>query len=562
MSSKIMKTNFHRLLMFLIAATAVMSLTITGRAQTVAPPTSTVAQSPTTAPTTAPATLPEKIQPRRSPRRASTPPATVTVVADQAKVAPQVVTIVHRLSGVKMLRFLLRQGEDPSTIYTFDSEAISNDAHASIIAGWALNDGRTIAVRLPQAGAELEFAALPFSGPEWKAQTAVAGSTRLMRVWNPPEPDLTVITRDGRKLRARYVGLDGQTGLSVLQVNALVLPPLTEEVTRELSQGQGVQIFAPERTTPEGEGSSRNIYVKVGEVDTKIFTLTKGAGKLERLTVRGAGLSPLVIGGIACDQAGNTLGIVESIEGGDARIVPADTIRAAARRVLERQASVPRPLLGVVGEPVEFAKRAAFLANGWHEDQLTDLLRKNLGILLTAVGPGTPAALAKLYPGDIIVRVNQEDIESSEEFSKVLGEAGSGQQVQFLVRRPSAPAPFPIDVKLGGSFDPVFKYRFEFPAIARKPGWLAGLGVETIAISPKSLAQLGAENGVLVVAVEPESIAARNGLREGDVIESIDGRVLRRGAATAGVEFNRRKRHVLSLVRKREKKQVILEPIE
>jgi len=100
-----------------------------------------------------------------------------------------------------------------------------------------------------------------------------------------------------------------------------------------------------------------------------------------------------------------------------------------------------------------------------------------------------------------------------------------------------------------------------FP-IARKPGWLAGLGVETIAISPKSLAQLGAENGVLVVAVEPESIAARNGLREGDVIESIDGRVLRRGAATAGVEFNRRKRHVLSLVRKREKKQVILEPVE
>jgi C-terminal processing protease CtpA/Prc len=116
-------------------------------------------------------------------------------------------------------------------------------------------------------------------------------------------------------------------------------------------------------------------------------------------------------------------------------------------------------------------------------------------------------------------------------------------------------------VKLGGSFDPVFKYRFEF-ATTQKLNGLAGLGVETIAISPKSLAQLGAENGVLVVAVEPESMAARNGLREGDVIESIDGRVLRRGAASAGVEFNRQKKHVLSLVRKREKKQVVLEPIE
>jgi S1-C subfamily serine protease len=555
MLSKTMKTIFHRVLAFLIAGTAVMSLNIAGGAQSVAPAASTVAQSPATTPATA-----ERIQPKR-PRRPATAPATVTVVADQAKVAPQVVTIVHRLSGVKMLRLLLRQGEDPSTVYTIDPEAISSDAHASIIAGWALDDGRTIAVRLPQAGAELEFArALVMPGD----LTGRVPGAITVRTFIPPgaaEPDLTVITRDGRKLRARYVGLDGQTGLSVLQVNVFVTPPVSEEVARELSQGQDVQIFAPERTTPEGEGASRNIYVKVGEVDTKIFTLTKGAGKVERLTVRGAGLSPLVIGGIACDEAGNTLGIVESIEGGDARIVPADTIRAAARRVLDRQASVPKPLLGVVGEPVEFAQRAAFLANGWHEDQLTELLQKNLGILLTAVSPGTPAALAKLHPGDIIVRVNQEDIESSEEFSKALGEAGSGQLVQFLVRRPSAPAPFPIDVKLGGSFDPVFKYRFEF-ATTQKLNGLAGLGVETIAISPKNLAQLGAENGVLVVAVEPESIAARNGLREGDVIESIDGRVLRRGAATVGIEFNRQKKHVLSLVRKREKKQVILEPIE
>ena len=304
-----------------------------------------------------------------------------------------------------MLRFLLRQGGEPGTVYTIDPEAISSDAHASIIAGWALDDGKTIAVRLPQAGAELEFAEFPGlrcrdEGPNGRDQlNAFAAAVPALA-----EPDLTVITRDGRKLRARYVGLDGETGLSVLQVNVVVMPPATEEVARKLAQGQAVQIFAPERTTPEGEGSSRNIYVKVGEVDTKIAALAhSSAGKLQQLTVRGAKLSPLVIGGVACDEAGNTLGIVEAMEGDDARIVPADTIRAAARRVLERQASVPRPLLGVVGEPVEFAARAAFLAHGWHEDQLTELLQKHLGILLTAVRPGTPAALAKLHPGDVIV---------------------------------------------------------------------------------------------------------------------------------------------------------------
>ncbi|MDX6530117.1 MAG: hypothetical protein QOH41_2407 [Blastocatellia bacterium] len=552
-----MKALFHRGLIWSIAGTALISLANATAAQTVAPAASTVQTPPAVQ-----SPSPDKIQqPRRPPRRPAAP-ATVTVVADQTRVAPQVVTIVHRLSGVKMLRFLLRQEGEPGTVYTIDPDSISSDAHASIIAGWALDDGKTIAVRLPQAGAELEFAEFPGLPFEMNARTAVTSSTRFLRLPAPAEPDLTVITRDGRKLRARYVGLDGQTGLSVLQVNAVIMPWSSEEVAKELIQGQAVQIFAPERTSPEGEASSRNIFVKVGEVNTTISALTSTAGNLDRLTVRGAGLSPLVVGGIACDEAGKTLGIVESIEGNDARIVPAATIRAAARRVLERQASVPRPLLGIVGEPVQFAKRAAFLAHGWREDQLTELLQKRLGILLTAVRPGTPAALAKLHPGDVIVRVNQEDIENSEEFSKLLGEAGSGRQVQFLIRRPSSPAPFPIDVKLGGSFQQVFEYRFEFPQMPASFTGLEGLGVETMVLSPKNLSQLGAENGVLVVAVEPESIAARSGLKEGDVIESIDGRILRRGVWAFSPEFNRQKKHVLSLVRKREKKQVILEPVE
>ncbi len=550
-----MSTLFHRLLTLTITGPAVMCLAMAGRAQTIAPAESTAVQTPAAA-----QPVPEKSQLRRPPRRASTPPATVTVMADQTKVAPQVVTIVHRLSGVKMLRLLQRQAGEPGAVYTIDTESISSDAHASIIAGWALEDGKTIAVRLPQAGAELEFArALVMPA----ALTPQVPGAITARTFIPPgaEPDLTVITRDGRKLTARYVGLDAQTGLSVLQVNAVGLPT-SEEVARELSQGQAVQIFAPERMTPEGEGSARNIYVKVGEVDTKITALANSPGKMERLTVHGAKLSPTVIGGVACDEAGKTLGIVESIDGDDARIVPSNAIRAAARRVLERQSSVPRPLLGVVGEPVKFAARASFLAHGWDEKQLTELLQKHLGILLTSVRPGTPAALAKLHPGDVILRVNQEDIESSEEFSKVLGEAGSGREVQFLIRRPSFPGPFPIDVKLGGSFDPVFEYHFEFPATTPNLTGLEGLGVEMMALSPKNLAQLGAEKGLLIVAVEPESIAARNGLREGDVIESIDGRVLRPGAWNIGFAFNRQKKHVLSLVRKREKKQVILEPVE
>ena len=61
---------------------------------------------------------------------------------------------------------------------------------------------------------------------------------------------------------------------------------------------------------------------------------------------------------------------------------------------------------------------------------------------------------------------------------------------------------------------------------------------------------------------EAQETAARGGLREGDVIEMIDGRPIGRGAWTFGFPFNRQKKHVVSLVREREKKQIVLEAVD
>jgi S1-C subfamily serine protease len=565
-----MKSIFNQLQSAFLVAAVIMSLTVFAFAQSPAPAVSTAPQTPgTTQAPTPERTQPGRTPPARTPRRPLAPPARVTVIADRTEVAPQVVTIVHRLSGLKMLRFLLRQEGDRGTLFTIDRDSITSDAHASIIAGWALDDGKTIVARLPQAGAEIEFTQFP-QGPLTRteltglaAEAKASGATTLPPPVPGSEADLTVITRDGRRLRAHYVGLDGQTGLSVLQVNATVTLPPAAENNRKLVEGQRVQVFAPQRTTPEGEASTRIIYVRVGKLEAKISKLARGGpGKMDKLTVSAAKLSPEMVGGVACDELGNTLGIVEAIEGNDAQIVSAETIRAATRRVLARQNSVPRPLLGVRGEPLEFAARSTFLQYGWNEDQLSEMIKKQVGILLTSVMPGSPASVAKLKPGDVIVRVNQEDIASAEEFSKLLGEAGGGKDVRFTVRRPTDPSPILVDVKLGSSFEPLFKWHFEMPVVTATPNGLQQFGVETMALSNKMASQLGAQGGLLVVSVQPQSLAARAGLREGDVIETIDGRVIGRGAWTFGYPFNRQKKHVVSLVREREKKQIVLEAIE
>jgi serine protease Do len=190
------------------------------------------------------------------------------------------------------------------------------------------------------------------------------------------------------------------------------------------------------------------------------------------------------------------------------------------------------------------------------------MIKKQVGILLTSVMDGSPAAAAKLKPGDVIIRVNQDDIANAEEFSKLLSEAGGGKEVRFTVRRPTAPAPLLVDVKLGSSFEPIFKWHFEMPVVTTMPNGLQQFGVETVALSNKMASQLGAQGGLLVVAVQPQSRAARGGLREGDVIETIDGRPIGRGGWTFGYSFDRQKKHVVSLVREREKKQVVLEAVE
>lgn len=62
------------------------------------------------------------------------------------------------------------------------------------------------------------------------------------------------------------------------------------------------------------------------------------------------------------------------------------------------------------------------------------------------------------------------------------------------------------------------------PAKRVVSGPLAAYGIETVPLSAKNAARLGARGGVVVVAVPPDTSAFRSGLRIGDIIEQVDGR--------------------------------------
>jgi len=444
--------------------------------------------------------------PAPSPPKAPKPPA-----------APQVVTIIHRLNGLKMFRLLLRS-EQVQSIDALDSAFnLMDDVHTNVIAGLALDDGETIAAWLPEADVE-------FDGP-----------------------DVSVIGPDGKQVPAKYIGLDAATGLSILHLenkNAVSASAIKDE---PVNSGDVVVLFGPEPVT-----KTRPVLARMGAIEGRVEVVQPApSGGIARFRVSAARLSKANIGSVALNQAGDTIGIIDGLEGTEASILPAALIKRAAQRVLERQASVPRPWLGVKGEAVAALKLDQLQNHGWEMQRAAALAGKHRGILLTSIVPGSPAERAELRAGDVILKIDDKDIQTADEFTWWLEQAGPSSSVEFTVARPGRPVEWAMNVKLSGMLDQSFKvnWRSHFPST--NGFWLIDQGIETIALKPLVATQLGTTPGLLVVYVDPVTAAFEAGLEPGDVIQTINGKPVSAFRTTPNADS-----YTFEIVRKKQKRVV------
>lgn len=479
------------------------------------------------------------------------------VIVQNAPNAPQVVTLLHRLSGLKMFRLLLRSGEARAIERLDDAFTIEGDVHTNVIAGLALDDGVTVAAWMPEVDAEVG-PPLPPTATTPKPPTSVGAPTApthsiprgygsLARRYGLIEsPNLTVLVQDQKRLPAKYVGLDGLTGLSILKLpegTASSLIGRIDATEAALVAGQRVHLFAPEPVNKTPDGKPTAIYARMGETEAQITRVMRSpGGAIARLRIRSAKLSPANIGGVVLNDTGQTIGIIDAVRANEATVLPANSVRNAAKRVLERQASVPRPWLGIGGESLEGLGVDHLLRNGWQPEVATMLAQQQQGILLTSVVPGSPASTALLRPGDVILSVNDGIVRTAEDFSWVLQEAGSNGSLKFTVARPGKAATEAVEVKLAEAPDPFFGLRSKFATTFNTRGFpafntsqyvmsasLLASGMETITLLPKVASKLGSDGGLLVVYVEPATAAYQAGVRPGDVIESINGQKVNNG---------------------------------
>lgn len=535
----------------------------------------------------------------KTPKPPAPPPDTL-VVEPSSRQSTQVVTVVHRLNGIKALALLQRSGEAVSMV---DENIVTeSNAVTSITAGFALGDGQSIVARLPQAEAEIE--ALTFFSPTSmlrpqvpNAATPASIAPRANTASTSPRALLplesagfVVVQSNGKQYAAGYVGLDGGSGLSLLKIPGLNFPLSHDANEEQLAVGQSIRLFAPVRVVKGSSAAPSTVSLRVGEVIGKIAEITRtSTGRIAHLTIKAPNLSPAIVGGVALNEEGETVGIVETSNAGAARLIPAAAVRRAAERVLARQTSVPRPWLGVRGEAVAATPLEKFYLSGWTGPEAAALKGKQEGILLTSVAPGTPAALADLRPGDVIVRVNDLQVKNAEDFSFALNEAGSGATANFTFFRgqfpkpptpfaPPAPVtipapvmspevfnfkPFNVSIKLSESLNTALamrkaeEYAFTFPEANAPPPIARGL--ETVALSVRAAAHLNARGGFLVVFVDPESAAAQAGLREFDVIESVNGKLVGQTSWASALPSGNPQRLSLGIVRDRQKLEITIQ---
>lgn len=457
------------------------------------------------------------------PARSATQARTKTSLPRKPNVA-SVVPVVHRIGGWKLLTLLERHN------LKAPGEVAGDFVHTNIVAGYTFGAQQYIVARLPQAEVEAVADTMPSAISETSSGKSDASALYIVGV-------------DRIERAARFIGLDASTGLSLLDTtvsrvgnldapqSASIQPPIFQLATSSEVPVIGAQLnlLAPIEIQPSARESKTAVRLRLAETRLSVVRLiTTSDKRVVRFIARGTNLKASLSGAVAFDAGGAFVGMVERVTAGEAQIISRSEVEDAARRVLNRRSSVPQPWLGARGEPLAGIKLETLTASGWGAADAQRILSKPQGVLLTVVPPFTPAALANLRPGDIVTGIGDRPITGVEDFSQLLAAAGENSKVKLTVRRASESAQ-PVTVQLGESLNPTRET--ERASRLAEAGnsvahLLAPLGLEIVTAPATLRARLGIEEGLLVISLRQGGAAAVSGLRQGDIIERANGKLL------------------------------------
>ncbi|MGH7333167.1 MAG: trypsin-like peptidase domain-containing protein [Candidatus Rokuibacteriota bacterium] len=301
---------------------------------------------------------------------------------------------------------------------------------------------------------------------------------------------------DGREFDAKIAGRDPQTDLALLKIDASGLPVIPLGNSSTLRVGEPVMAvgnpFGLEQTVTTGIVSATGRVIGEGAYDDFIQTdasINFGNSGGPLINARGEviGINSFIV-----SRTGGSIGIGFA--------VPVNLAKFVVPQLAE-SGQVVRGWLGVTAQPL-----TPDLAAGLR-------LPKSEGALVSQVWDGSPAALAGLKRGDVIVEVDGRKVGRTTDLSLLVAATPVGKDVTVSVLREGKPLKLTATVA-----------RREQPAQLpsapqSEPAQRARLGVAVEPVTPEMAGQLGVTaTGVIVRRVTEGSAAAEAGLRPGDVI--------------------------------------------
>jgi len=299
--------------------------------------------------------------------------------------------------------------------------------------------------------------------------------------------EIAVGLKDGRSLQAKLIGTDPDTDLAVIQIPAEELTALPLANTDDLQVGDFVVAVG----NPFGLGQT----VTSGIVSALGRTGLRGL-EFQNFIQTDASINPGNSGGALINLRGELVGINSAIftpSGGNVGIgfaIPASMASYVMNQLIQF-GEVRRGTLGLFVQDLTAELAGAFAMDA------------NKGALVAEVSPGSAAEKAGLQPGDVIVEISGHTINSAQDFYYAEGglTLGESLELQFFREGKSRSAELVVQTVVA----------VEGGELNRR---LAGAEFTELNVRHK---QQGV-SGVLLAELDPQSLLAKEGLAEGDIV--------------------------------------------
>ena len=308
--------------------------------------------------------------------------------------------------------------------------------------------------------------------------------------------EVIVKLTDKREFKAKVIGIDKPTDVAVLKINAKNLPTVRIGDSKTVRVGQWVVAigspfgFVNSVTAGIMSAKSRSLpdenYTPFLQTDVPINPGNSG-GPLFNLNGEVIGINSQIY-----TQSGGYQGLSFSI--------PIDIAMKVEKQLVDH-GKVSRGRLGVMIQGVNQDLARSFGLN------------KPTGALVSSVEKGSPAEKAGIEPGDVILKFNGKQVDSSEDLPSMVADIAPGTTAKVEVWRNGRARDLSVDVG---------EMKIASADVKSVSGDKGGLGLEVRPLTPGERKQAEVGEGLLVENVD-QGPAANAGIQTGDVILSVDG---------------------------------------